>query len=227
MTPLPAATSSSEPAPASGMRGRKRERTRAAISDAAFRLFAEQGFDAVTLARIAAEADVAPATVFTHFASKEDIFFSRREEFWAGMPQTVESSRTWGELLDGLRAFYAGRCELVFSEEHFAHSRVFSRVLLESPALRKSYHAIVAERQRLLAGLLAARAPRLADAEVRLFAALAIAVGETAYAAVRTTLAADEPTERVRAAAAEAVDRGFARLALAYEGSAPLDAEPS
>ncbi|MCA6092449.1 TetR/AcrR family transcriptional regulator [Streptomyces sp. SCA3-4] len=217
----------SSPTDTSGLRGRKRERTRRAISDAAFRLFSEQGFDAVTLTRIAAAADVAPATVFTHFASKEDIFFSRREEFWTGMPETVGSARTWDGLLDGLRAFYAGRCERILSGDHAAHGRVFSRVLLESPALRRSYLAIAAERQQMLCELLAARAPQLPEAERKLFAALVVTVGETAYAAVHTALAAGEPAGRARSAAEDALDRGFARLARAYPGTAALTAAPA
>ncbi len=121
-----------------GLRGRKRERTRRAISDAAFRLFAEQGFEDVTLARIAAEADVAPATVFTHFASKEDIFFSRREEFRAGLPEAVAPARTARELVDAVRNFYAAGCELALEAENLANSRVFARVLRASPALMKA-----------------------------------------------------------------------------------------
>ncbi|MEV6779312.1 hypothetical protein [Streptomyces syringium] len=34
-----------------------------------------------------ASREVAPATVFTHFASKEDIFFGRGSEFDAALPE--------------------------------------------------------------------------------------------------------------------------------------------
>ena len=59
-------------------RARKKAQTREQIRSVAQRLFAEQGFDAVTIADIAREADVAVQTVFNHFATKEELFFDGR-----------------------------------------------------------------------------------------------------------------------------------------------------
>ena len=46
---------------------------KAQIRDAALRLFAEQGFDAVSVRRIAAEVEVSPALVLHHFGSKQGL----------------------------------------------------------------------------------------------------------------------------------------------------------
>jgi len=46
----------------------------------ATQLFAEHGFDTVTLAQIAEASDVSIKTIFNHFGSKEDLHFDRVEE---------------------------------------------------------------------------------------------------------------------------------------------------
>ena len=53
---------------------RRRARTRERIFTEAMRLFAERGFDAVTVADITEAADIGKGTFFTHFPSKRDVF---------------------------------------------------------------------------------------------------------------------------------------------------------
>ena len=70
-------------------RARKKAKTRQQIVDVAQALFAERGFEAVTIADIASRADVAVQTVFNHFPSKEDIFFVERAEWVDGFAEAV------------------------------------------------------------------------------------------------------------------------------------------
>jgi AcrR family transcriptional regulator len=53
---------------------RKSDRTRAAILDAARRLFAEHGHDGTTVRDIAAAASIDPAMVIRYFGSKDELF---------------------------------------------------------------------------------------------------------------------------------------------------------
>jgi AcrR family transcriptional regulator len=63
-----------------GLRERSKARRRAAIIRAGLELFAERGYDATTVADIAAAADVAPRTVAMYFPSKQDIAMARFSE---------------------------------------------------------------------------------------------------------------------------------------------------
>lgn len=62
------------------LRERKKLLTRQALIDAAEAMFAERGFDKVTVAEIADAANVAAKTVFVYFPTKEDLVFHGEDE---------------------------------------------------------------------------------------------------------------------------------------------------
>jgi mycofactocin system transcriptional regulator len=74
--------------------GRPEATSHAAIEQAAFRLFAERGFDPTTLEAIAAEVGVGRRTLFRYYASKNDIP-------WGQFDRTLDGFR---EILDGMPA---------------------------------------------------------------------------------------------------------------------------
>jgi AcrR family transcriptional regulator len=58
--------------PPTGLRERKKAKTRAAIREHAMRLFEAQGYSATTVDQIAEAADVSQSTFFRYFPTKED-----------------------------------------------------------------------------------------------------------------------------------------------------------
>src|SRR5438046_5625996 len=74
-----------------GLRERKKQQTHQAIAEAAQQLFAERGFDAVTVAEVSRAADVSEGTVFNYFPTKEDLFYGRMEIFEATLVEAVRA----------------------------------------------------------------------------------------------------------------------------------------
>ncbi|GAB2537923.1 TetR/AcrR family transcriptional regulator [Nocardia heshunensis] len=66
--------------PPSALRDRKRERTRRALLEAAVEQFESRGYEATTVADIAAAAEVGTRTFFNYFASKEELLFPEPDE---------------------------------------------------------------------------------------------------------------------------------------------------
>jgi len=70
----------------------KRVEQRARIVDAARRLFAEHGFEEVTMAEVAAAAGVARATVFNHFGSKHALVEAITEDVIAYYDRMLQNA---------------------------------------------------------------------------------------------------------------------------------------
>lgn len=62
--------------PVHSLRERKQQRVREAIVDAAYALFAERGFDNVTVSDIAERAEVGRSTFFRYFGDKQEVVFA-------------------------------------------------------------------------------------------------------------------------------------------------------
>jgi AcrR family transcriptional regulator len=91
-------------APTEGLRERKKRAARETIAATARRLFAERGFDAVTVAEVAAAADVSEKTVFNYFPTKEDLAFAGREQGIAQFVTAIAERPPGSSVLDVFRA---------------------------------------------------------------------------------------------------------------------------
>jgi AcrR family transcriptional regulator len=86
-----------------GLRERKKRERRKAISDIAMGLFAERGYDAVTVAEIARAADVSEQTVFNYFPAKEDLVFDEDEAMRDRLVEAIRDRPPGSSLVEGFR----------------------------------------------------------------------------------------------------------------------------
>ena len=63
-----------------GLRERKKARTRQLIADTAARLFAERGYEQVSVGDVAREAEVAEQTIYNYFRTKEQLVTDRDQQ---------------------------------------------------------------------------------------------------------------------------------------------------
>jgi AcrR family transcriptional regulator len=86
-----------------GWREEKKQRTRDRLVEAAFALFAERGYDNVSTAEIAAQAEVSERTFFRYFPTKEEVLFPDTEEQRRHVDELVSNLPDTMSLVEGLR----------------------------------------------------------------------------------------------------------------------------
>jgi len=143
-----------------GLRERKKERTRRLIADTARRLFAERGFEAVTVAEIARAAEVSDATVFNYFPTKEDLFYSRLEAFEEELLSAIRDRAEGESIVEAFARFVSRPRGVLAGEdadprEATERLRAISRVITESPALLARERQVFESYSRSLAKLIA------------------------------------------------------------------------
>ena len=74
-----------------GLRERKKARTRRLIADTAARLFAERGYEHVAVSDVAREAEVAEQTVYNYFPAKEQLVTDREGQIQARLVDLIGS----------------------------------------------------------------------------------------------------------------------------------------
>jgi AcrR family transcriptional regulator len=146
-----AARVSAEP----GLRARKKQRTRELLAETAGRLFAERGFDSVTVAEVARAADVSEATVFNYFPTKEDLFYSQMESFEEALVEAVRDRPPGESVLAAFRRFILERSARLSTDEAADVVARAARLIGASEALQTRERAVVARYTEALAALIA------------------------------------------------------------------------
>jgi AcrR family transcriptional regulator len=144
-----------------GLRELKKRQTRELIAATAWRLFADRGFERVTVAEVARQAQVAEATVFNYFPTKEDLFYHRLETFEAGLVEAVAAREAGEPALAAVRRYLLASGGLLTQAaagdaDARQRLRTVNRVIAASPALQAREQQAIARSTDRLAELLAA-----------------------------------------------------------------------
>jgi AcrR family transcriptional regulator len=187
-----------------GLRERKKEKTRQALAAAAMRLFAERGYEATTVADIAAAAEVSTRTFFAYFPTKEDVFFTGTQERLDLVRQAFAAHAAALPTLTAMRATLDQIIETAAGDLFAPDRDIRLRLLLERPELRARGTQLLFSAHQALADGIRAGVPDLDG-----YAAVA-AAGATIGALVAVVLHALEhggSVDEVRAALTATLDR--------------------
>jgi AcrR family transcriptional regulator len=132
--------------PEPGLRERKKQRTRETIAQAARALFAERGYHPTTLNDIAQAADVSTRTIFSYFASKEDILFSEFPLMKQGLARALADRPEGEDALETVRKF-------ILASRKFEPSELDQQVsfcIASDETLRSHLRARIAQLEELI-----------------------------------------------------------------------------
>jgi AcrR family transcriptional regulator len=156
-----------------GLRERKKQKTKAAIQREAMRLFKKQGYDETTVEQIAAAAEISPSTFFNYFPTKEDVVIF--DEYDPMMIEMLTAVREGETLSQAIRRVLERFAEVMEGDRQLILER--SRLSLEVPELRARIWEELEKARDLFAKIIGARSGRgAADFEVQVVAMTLIGI---------------------------------------------------
>jgi AcrR family transcriptional regulator len=190
-----------------GLRERRKQETRRAISDVATGMFAARGFDNVTISQVADAAGVAKMTVTNYFPRKEDLVFDRAEAIIRSLADVITARAPGESLLAAIRRDYAERVARADVTLGLS-SPAFVRMISSSPVLASRGLDLQDQRERALGDAIAAETG-VDEPQQRLVAAILSSVHRVLYAEAATRSLAGQPRDEICAVLAEAAARAF------------------
>ncbi|MFH9014660.1 TetR family transcriptional regulator [Streptomyces sp. NPDC017943] len=191
-----------------GLRERKKQRMYRVVSDIAVRLFLEKGFDAVSVAEVAAAAEISKPTLFRYFPAKEDLVLHRIADHEGEAARVVRAAQE-PPVAALRRHFLEGldREDPVTGLNGHPDVLAFHALLYGTPSLVARAHGHQERSEAALADALGG------DLDARLAAGQIMAVLRVLALENWRRIAAGEAVAQVRPDAVAAARRAFGRLA--------------
>ena len=155
-------------------KGDKRDRTRAALLEAARALIREKGHERTTMEEVAARAGMTTGAIYGNFKNREELFIALGQTYWAPIAPQVPPGATFAE---AMRAFAKATLTAVDDRTPVAVGRLTGLAYaLTSSKLRARVHEITKDSYEFGAEWLrtfdASELPMPADVLVRVLHAL-------------------------------------------------------
>ncbi|MEV8227493.1 TetR family transcriptional regulator [Streptomyces sp. NPDC079167] len=193
------------------LRERKKQLTYEAVSEAAISMFLERGFDKVSVAEVAAAADISKPTLFRYFPAKEDLVLHRFADHEDEAARVVTGRPDGTSPLDALRRHFLDgldRRDPVTGLCDHPDVLAFHRLLYGTPSLVARLYGYQGRSEAALARALDPGTPVAA----RLAAGQIIAVLRILADENWRRIDAGESAGQVHADAVEAAALAFAQL---------------
>lgn len=94
--------SSREPSPRRQPKGDKRERTRAALLEAARWLVREKGYERTTIEEVARRAGMTTGAIYGNFKNRDELFIALGQTYWAPVRPKIKPGATFAEAMRAL-----------------------------------------------------------------------------------------------------------------------------
>jgi len=196
-----------------GLRERKKQQTRLAISQVATRMFIERGFDQVTIAEVAAAAEVSVNTIFNYFVTKEELFFDRSAEVEDAPSRVVRERRPGESAVASLQRRFHELGKEKPGKYASARIRPFLATIQASPELKARLRLLREQSEhRLVETLVEATGKKPDDPTARVVAALLIGLEWLLIEEYSRQMLAGVPEAKLRASLVRIGERGFALL---------------
>ena len=133
-------TSENEPSARRRPKGDKRDRTRAALLDAARTLIREKGYERTTLEAVARRAGMTTGAIYGNFKNRDELFIALGQKFWAPVRPKVKPGGTFA---DAMHALARATLAAVDDRRSAAVGRLTGLAYtLKTPGLRAHVHEI-------------------------------------------------------------------------------------
>jgi AcrR family transcriptional regulator len=162
-----------------GLRDRKKAQTRERIADVAAGLFADRGYEAVSILDVARAADVSDQTVYNYFPAKQDLVLDRAEEIRERYGRVLLERPRGTSPADALRPLVAEDIDRYRQEDPRLARGEFPAQCLTSGVLRRFALEVREQQANTIAAAIQETSPAIPAIVARAHAAALVSVIQT------------------------------------------------